>query len=203
MAGFLLCDLMKNGETWQLPLRRVRADEHEGTGTMPILAVGTLAGNYDITAAVLAGLLGGVAFLLVVYMGLTVGMTQMNFLYILGTMMAPQAQERTVYTIGLAAHMMASVGFGLAHAGLLHAVGVSSVAEAVGWDFLIGALHGMAILALMPMMLTTMHVLVRRGQIPHPGVALVGFGSMTPMGSLMAHVMFGLVVGAVYAGLVL
>lgn len=170
---------------------------------MALLGVETLAGNYDIPAAVLAGLLGGMAFLIVVYMGLGVGMTRMNFLYILGTMMAPQAPERAAYTIGFAAHMMASAGFGIAHTGLLHAIGVSSVGEAAGWDLLIGAVHGMVILAVMPMMLNTMHVLVRRGQIAHPGVALVGFGAMTPMGSLMAHVAFGLVVGAVYAGAVL
>lgn len=62
------------------------------------------------------------AFLIVVYMGLGVGMTRMNFLYILGTMMAPQAPERAAYTIGFAAHMMASAGFGIAHTGLLHAL---------------------------------------------------------------------------------
>lgn len=170
---------------------------------MSTLAVQTLAGNFDVTAAIAGGLLGGLALLMVVYMGLGVGMTRMNFLHLLGTMMAPRAPERTVYTIGLAAHMMASAGFGIVHAGLLHAVGVSSVGEAVGLDLLLGAAHGMAVLALMPMMLSTMHVLVRGGQIAHPGIALTGFGAMTPMGSLMAHVAFGLVTGAVYAGAVL
>lgn len=170
---------------------------------MATIGVQTLAGNFDVAAAVFGGLLGGVAFLMVVYMGLGVGMTRMNFLYILGTMMAPRAEERIAYTIGLAAHMMASAAFGIVHAGLLHTIGVSSVGEAAGWDLLIGAAHGMVILALMPMMLNTMHVLVRRGQIAHPGVALMGFGTMTPMGSLMAHVVFGLVTGAVYAGVVL
>lgn len=168
-----------------------------------LLGAVTLAGNYDATWAVVGGLLGGLVFLMVVYMGLGVGMTRMNFLYILGTMMAPQASERTAYTVGFAAHMMASAGFGLAHAGLLHAIGVSSVGQAAGWDLLVGAVHGMVILAVMPMMLNTMHVLVRQGRITHPGVALVGFGTMTPMGSLMAHVVFGLVVGTVYAGAVL
>lgn len=170
---------------------------------MATLGVETLAGNFDAAAAVFGGLLGGVAFLMVVYMGLGVGMTRMNFLHILGTMMAPNAPERTSYTVGLVAHMMASAGFGLVHAGLLHAIGVSSVGEAAAWDLLIGAVHGMIILAVMPMMLTTMHVLVRRGQIEQPGLALMGFGTGTPMGSLMAHVAFGLVTGAVYAGLVL
>lgn len=61
----------------------------------------------------------------------------------------------------------------------------------------------MAILVIMPMMLTTMHPLVRKGELERPGVALTGFGAMTPVGSLMAHAAFGVVTGAIYAAAVL
>lgn len=169
---------------------------------MAVLA-GTLAGNYSPGWAVVAGLIGGVAFLTVVYMGLAVRMTRMNFLYILGSMMVPKGTKGTIYTVGLMAHMMLAAGFGLVHAAILHAIGISSVGQAAGWDLLIGAIHGIGILLVMPMMLATMHPLVRMGKLERPGVALSGYGSMTPIGSLMAHAAFGVVAGAIYAAAVL
>ncbi len=122
--------------------------------------------------------------LAVVYMGLGVGMTRMNFLQILGTMMAPRASSATAYAIGFLAHSVLAVGFGIVHVGLLHAIGIDSVREAAGWDAVIGAGHGVAILAVMPMLLSTMHPLVRTGDMDAPGVAMVGFGPTTPVGSL-------------------
>jgi hypothetical protein len=163
----------------------------------------TLAGNYQPGPAVLAGLAGGIAFLMVVYMGLGVGMTRMNFLHILGTMMAPTASRSAAYTIGFLVHMLLSAAFGLLHASLLHAIGITSIGQAAGWDLLIGAAHGMVILVAMPMLLALMHPLVRAGQLQRPGVALVGYGAMTPMGSLLAHAAFGLVTGTIYAAAVL
>lgn len=162
-----------------------------------------LAGNFSVGWALAAGVLGGVAFLVVVTMGLAVGMTRMNFLEVMGTMLVPKASKATVYVTGLAVHLMASAGFGLAHAGLLHAIGVTSVSEAAGWDLAIGVGHGVAILVMLPVMLTAMHPLVRTGAIERPGVALTGFGAGTPIGSLMAHVVFGVLVGAVYAAAIL
>jgi hypothetical protein len=168
-----------------------------------ILAAATLAGNYEAGSAIVAGLIGGIAFLLVVYMGLGVGMTRMNFLHMLGSMVAPRSSRSTGYAIGFVVHMMMSAVFGLVHAGLLSAIGVSSVGSAVTWDLLIGAVHGVAVLIVLPMMLSMAHPLVRSGDLDRPGIALVGYGSMTPVGSLMAHVAFGLVIGAIYAASVL
>lgn len=158
-----------------------------------------LVGNYSVGWAVLAGLVGGMAFLVVVYGGLAMGMTRMDFLEILGTMMAPRVSATTAYAIGFMVHMMLSAAFGLVHAGLLHAIGVTSVEAAGGWDLLIGAVHGGIIIAMMPPMLTAMHPLVRAERMESPGVALTGFGTMTPVGSLMAHAVYGLLTGWIYA----
>lgn len=170
---------------------------------MNVILATELAGNFSVGWALAAGLLGGVAFLVVVTMGLAIGMTRMNFLEVLGTMLVPKASKAPVYATGLAVHLMASAGFGLAHAGLLHAIGVTSVGEAAGWDLVLGMAHGVVILAMLPAMLIAMHPLVRTGTMNRPGVALIGFGTGTPIGSLMAHVAFGLVVGAVYAAAIL
>jgi hypothetical protein len=170
---------------------------------MSVLAAASLTGNYDAGSAIVAGLIGGIAFLLVVYMGLGVGMTRMNFLHLLGSMVAPRSSRSTAYAIGLVVHLMLSAVFGLVHAGLLTAIGVSSVGSAAAWDLLIGAVHGVAVLIVLPMMLSMAHPLVRSGELDRPGVALVGYGAMTPAGSLMAHVAFGVVTGAIYAASVL
>jgi hypothetical protein len=171
--------------------------------TAHVLVATTLAGHSSSGWALAGGLVGGVAFLAVVYMGRAIGMTRMNFLDVLGTMLVPRASQATVYAVGLMAHLMMSAAFGLAHAGLLHAIGATTVGQAAGWDLLIGAVDGMVILAVMPMLVTLMHPLVRKGAIEPPGVALTGFGRQTPIGSLMAHMVFGLATGAIYAAAIL
>ncbi len=170
---------------------------------MGVIGAASLAGHFQTGSAIVAGLVGGFAFLMVVTMGLAVGMTRMNFLYVLGSMLAPKSPRSTVYTLGLAIHAMASAAFGLVHAGILHAIGVTSVGQAAGWDLLIGGVHGLVVLMVLPMALELMHPLVRRGEIERPRIALTGFGSGTPIGSLMAHIVFGAVTGAIYAAIVL
>jgi hypothetical protein len=170
---------------------------------MQILAATSLGGSYAAGAAILAGVIGGLAFLVVVYMGLGIGMTRMNFLRVLGTMIAPKGSSTSVYLLGFAIHMMASVVFGLIHAAILTAVDVTSVGAAAGWDAVIGAVHGVGVLLALPMMLVIAHPLVRSGTLERPGPLMTGFGSMTPIGSFVAHVVFGLVTGSIYAALVL
>lgn len=168
-----------------------------------LIAATSFTGNFDPGAAATAGVLGGAVFLAVVTMGRAIGMTRMNFLEVLGTMLAPRANKATAYATGLGVHLMASAGFGLAHAGLLHAIGITSVGQAASWALVLGAAHGVAILAMLPAMLTLMHPLVRKHAMDQPGIALTGFGNGTPVGSLMAHVAFALVAGSVYAAAVL
>lgn len=159
--------------------------------------------SYSAGWAAVAGLVGGIAFLLVVYMGRSSGMTRMDFLYILGTMMTPGLKRPAAYVMGFMMHMAAAAGFGLLHAALLHAIEVETVGAAAGWDLLIGAAHGLVVLVAMPMMLMAMHPLVQQGRLEQPGPAMTGFGPMTPVGSLMAHAAFGVVTGTLYAAAVL
>jgi hypothetical protein len=168
-----------------------------------VLAFTALAGHFTAGWALTAGLAGGVAFLLVVYMGLAAGMTRMNFLEVVGTMFVPDGSTTAVYGIGLTVHLMMSALFGIAHTSILHAVGVTTVGQAAGWDLLLGAGHGLLVLAVLPMALTALHPLVRKHAMDVPGFALTGFGSGTAIGSLMAHVAFGVITGAVYAAALL
>lgn len=117
-------------------------------------------------------------------------------------MVQPNGSDTVVYGIGLMTHAMMGAGFGLVHAGLLHAFDPSSTGAATGLGILIGAVHGMIVTGAMPMMLTMGHPLVKNGTIAAPGPAMTGFGKMTPMSLVMGHVVYGLVLAAIYVGAV-
>lgn len=170
---------------------------------MNVLGAAALAANYEVWPAIVAGLIGGIAFLIVVSVGREVGMTQMDFLHMLGSMAAPRASRGVVQVIGLGVHLMMSVLFGLVYAGLLTVTDASNVAVAVVWGLLFGLVHGLVVLVVLPVALSMAHPLVRSGALERPGVAMVGYGSMTPAGSVMAHIAFGAVTAAIYAASVL
>ena len=161
-----------------------------------------IAGNFEPGTAILAGLVGAVAMLAVIYGGKAMGMTQMDLLKTLGTMAVPKAAPNVVYAVGAMIHLMMGAVFGLVHVGLLHAVAPTSDAAAAGYSALFGGIHGMVVAFMMPVMLTMMHPLVRSGDMPAPGVAMTKLGKMTPMGIVMAHVVFGLVTGGIYVAVV-
>ena len=161
-----------------------------------------LAGNYSAGGAVIAGAAGALAMLMVIYGGRAMGMTRMDLLKTLGTMLNPKAEGNTVYILGMMMHLMMGAAFGLAHAGLLHAFEPTSDGGALGLGLLIGLVHGAVVIMAMPMMLTMGHPLVKSGDMPAPGPLMTGFGKMTPMGMLMAHAVFGLVTGIIYAAFV-
>ena len=161
-----------------------------------------LAGNFSAGDAILAGIVGALAMLVVMYGGRAMGMTSMDLLRTLGTMMVPKASAGMTYGIGMMMHLMMGAGFGLLHAGVLHAVDPSSDGDAVVVGLVAGVVHGMVVAGMMPTMLTTMHPLVKSGQIYAPGPFMTGMGKMTPMGMIMAHVVFSIVAGAIYVAAV-
>ena len=161
-----------------------------------------LSGNFSAGNAILAGLVGALAMLVVIYGGKAMGMTEMDLLKTLGTMVAPKSTGNSAYMIGLMMHLMMGAVFGIVHAAVLTGFDPSSNGAAVGLGVVIGAVHGMIVTAMMPPMLTMAHPLVRSGEMPQPGNLMTGLGKMTPMGMVMAHIVFGVVTGAIYAGAV-
>lgn len=160
-------------------------------------------GELVVGTAIWAGLVGGVALLAVIYMGKASGMTSMDLLKMLGSMMAPTASGTVQYVLGGMAHLAMSAVFGIVHAVVLIGVDPATVGAAVGWDALFGAVHGMMVIVMLPIMVSAMHPLVRAGEMAAPGTAMTGYGTLTPVGALVGHVAFGLVTGGIYAGAVL
>jgi len=169
--------------------------------TNSIIAI-QLSDSFNGLSAVEAGVAGSLAMLIVIYMGRAIRMTRMDLLLILGTMFVPRSTKPRIYLTGLLVHLMMGAAFGLAHAGLLVWLDPTTKGGANGLGLLLGLGHGMIVGLIMPLLLTMAHPLVRNKEMPQPGVALSGFGSLTYIGVVMAHGVFGLVLSASYVGLV-
>jgi len=108
---------------------------------------------FDVGFAVIAGLVGGAAMAILLYMGIAMmpGQMKMNQFRLLGTMMLPDGVM--AYIGGGMMHAVMSIVFGLIHVAIYTAFGLEG--NLVAWGLLFGAVHwvivGMA-LGMMPMM---------------------------------------------------
>lgn len=149
----------------------------------------------DFPATLGAGLLGGLAMTVVLYMGMLMMPSQMkmNILRLLGTMMFRPTP--VVYMAGAMMHAANSIVFALIHVGIYEAIGLNS--NLAAWGLLFGAVHymvaGMA-LGMMP----KMHAGIRSGAVQAPGAFALGYPAGTAMGFLMLHLLFGVLVGVFY-----
>ena len=168
---------------------------------VPATALQLLAETTDVRpgGAVLAGVTAGLIFLVIVWDAIAGGVTRMGYLYVVGAGVAPRSSRSTAYALGLAAHTVLSAVYGLAYAALIRAFGASAIDEAAGLGLLIGLVHGAVALIVAGWLLDRIHPLVRSGRLPKPGRALTGYGRNTPIVWMIAHAVFGLAVGAVYA----
>ena len=154
--------------------------------------------NYDIVAAIIAGLAATVAMTAVMYMGRGMLPQQMpmNILYLLGTMVT--TNTGVAYVIGTMMHVVNGIVFAIIHTALYQAFGLET--GLVLWGLLFGAAHWL-ISGMGMGMIGGMHQLIRSGKMQAPGVMVMNLPMMNVMGFLMVHLLFGLVVGAVYEGL--
>lgn len=161
--------------------------------------------------AILAGLIGGGLMSVILYMGIIMMPQQMkmNLFMMLGSMMLPVGAG--AFAMGAMIHAGMSVVFGLVH-GAVFAIADIDSAEAA-WGLLFGLVHW-AIVGMALGMLPLMHPRIRyegRRLIPQargnpnseelldpPGFYALGYPMMTAMGFLMLHLLFGVVVGALY-----
>jgi len=144
-------------------------------------------------AGVVAGLVATLVMTILLYLAPLMGLPEMNIPGMLGTMFASPGTGATV--LGL--HFM--MGAILA---LIYAYGFQAVPLGTPW--LRGALYGVlpylvAMIVVMPM-LGSVHPLVKSGMMPAPGFFMVNLGGMAAVGSLIGHLVYGAVLGALYAG---
>jgi len=145
--------------------------------------------------AILAGLIGGTVMAAILYMGIFMLPQQMkmNLFMMLGTMMLPVGAAAIV--MGAMIHAVMSVVFGLIHGAVFSAADIDSAQAA--WGLLFGLVHWAAV-GMALGMLPLMHPRIRDGEIEAPGFYALSYPPMTAMGFLMLHLVFGVIVGALY-----
>jgi hypothetical protein len=128
------------------------------------------------------------------------GFTRMNIPYMLGTMLTPDRDRAKIY--GVVLHMMNGWVFSLIYVAALHASGLFH------WWFgaLIGLVHGLFVLVvglpvlpgLHPRMASEVHGPTVVRQLEPPGFLGRNYGIRTPISVIVAHLVFGALLGAFY-----
>lgn len=114
----------------------------------------------------------------------------------LGLMFVGPDNAGLVYMLGLMVHLMMGVIFAIVYAALFDILGVDANWL---WGAIFGAVHGV-IAGMAFGMMPAMHPRMGPSEVlAAPGLFGVRYGSMVPIGVLLLHVVFGAVVGGVYA----
>jgi uncharacterized membrane protein YagU involved in acid resistance len=129
-----------------------------------------------------------------------IGMTRMNIPFMLGTMFTPNRDRAKVYGVGI--HLVNGWIFSLVYVAAFHVAGLFS------WWFgaLIGFVHGTFVLVVGMPALPGIHSRMAselRGptivqQLEPPGFLARNYGLRTPISVLIAHVVFGAILGFFY-----
>ncbi len=136
--------------------------------------------------AIVWGIAATIVFTLFSIVGKAMGMTRMDLLELLGST-ASRA-------IGAVIHHVNGALLAIAWA-----YGVALVGMPANW--LTAIVWGVILWVLALLMMSTIgavHPAIRRGEQEDPGPAATNFGAMTPVGSLMGHLVYGLVLGLTY-----
>jgi hypothetical protein len=144
--------------------------------------------------AIVWGIVATAVFTVFSMMGRAMGMTRMDLLDLLGSMVARPGSTASK-TTGLMVHHVN---------GAILAVAWAYGAALFGWpaNWATGLVWGAVLTVralLMMSTIGTVHPAMRRGQEPDPGPAATNFGSVTPLGSLLGHLVYGLVLGLTYS----
>ncbi|HEX6464037.1 MAG TPA: hypothetical protein VFZ98_06285 [Vicinamibacterales bacterium] len=127
-------------------------------------------------------------------------LTRMNLPYMLGTIFTPNRDRAKV--IGFGVHLMMGWLFSLLYVAAFHAWG-----RATWWmGAAIGLVHGAFVLTAGMRLMPGMHPRMaseQQGptvmrQLEPPGFLALNYGYQTPVSVLIAHVAFGIILGAFY-----
>jgi hypothetical protein len=143
--------------------------------------------------AIVWGVVATVVFTLFGTMGKAMGMTKMDLLDLLGSAVTTPGSAAS-RRIGAIVHHTNGAILAVAWAFGAALIGVPA-------DWATGLAWGVILWVLALLMMTTIgsvHPAIRRGTQEDPGPAALNLGAMTPVGSLMGHLVYGLVLGLAY-----
>jgi hypothetical protein len=128
------------------------------------------------------------------------GLTRMSIPFMLGTMVTPNRDRAMVYGVGV--HLVTGWAFSLLYVAAFHVAGLFE------WWFgaAIGLVHGAFVLAvgmpllpgIHPRMASELHGPTVVEQLEPPGFLAMNYGTRTPISVLIAHAVFGALLGFFY-----
>ena len=146
--------------------------------------------DFNLIAAVIAGLVGTVVITAMMAMGPRMGMPRMDMPAMLGSMFGAPGSK----AMGMGMHLMLGAVFAVIYALLFPVIGGNIIVLGLIFGVVHWLIVGMA-MGMMPMM----HAGIRSGDVAAPGLYMTASGgTMGFMGGLMGHMVFGIVVGIVY-----
>ena len=150
--------------------------------------------SYD--SAIYAGLIGGAATVIPLYMGIAMIPNQMkiNVFLLLGTTMIFKG-GMMAYAAGAMTYIAISIEGALIHVAVYRGIGLES--ELTAWGLLFGFVQWIVVGLALGMMRFT-HPLIRSGEMDGPGPFALNFPAMTVGGFFMLHLLFGVLVGTSY-----
>jgi uncharacterized membrane protein YeaQ/YmgE (transglycosylase-associated protein family) len=129
-----------------------------------------------------------------------IGLTRMNFPYILGTLFTPNRDRAKFY--GFWMHVAVGLVFSLIYVWIFQSLG------AAGWwrGIIIGVCHATFVLVVVmsllpglhPRMASEQHGPEAQNMLEPPGFLALHYGIQTPLAILLSHVAFGAILGAFY-----
>jgi uncharacterized membrane protein YagU involved in acid resistance len=128
------------------------------------------------------------------------GLTRMNLPYLLGTMVTADRDKAKLY--GFAIHLAMGWLFSLFYVLLFESL------RAAGWwrGAVIGVLHAFVVLTVVtsvlpglhPRMASEQHGPTAQNLLEPPGFLALNYGVRTPLAVVLAHIVFGVILGAFY-----
>ena len=144
--------------------------------------------------AVIAGLAGTAVMTALMYMARVMGI-RMDMPRILGLMFTKPENKAATYIVGFMAHFMNGVIFAVMYAYLFAVLGVSGWTWGLGFGLVHGIMAGTAM-----GMMHLVHPNMGPGKaIPALGLFAKNINRMAPVGLIMLHLVYGAIVGAIYA----
>ncbi len=154
----------------------------------------------NVASWLLWGFVGTIVLTTIMAGSQSLGLTRMNIPYLLGTMFTANRDRAKVLGVGI--HLVMGWLFALLYAAAFHAWGV-----ATWWHgAVIGLVHstfllvvGMPVLpGIHPRMASEHHGPTPTRQLEPPGLLALHYGVRTPISVVLAHLIYGVILGAFY-----
>lgn len=154
----------------------------------------------NVPSAVLWGFVATLVFTTLTAASRGLGISRMAIPYLLGTMLTPDRNRASL--VGFVAHLLNGWIFAFLYVAIFESWGAAGWARGAG----LGLVHGLVVLVALVPLLPAIHPRMASEEhgpeptraLEPPGFLALNYGRRTPATALIAHVVFGAILGAFY-----